>query len=142
MKKKMIILSIAVSAALIIIYIFTIGRYKGEKAGEIGLKYGIKYHILQSDVVQKAREERGVIYDFSQGKFKNLFSHFGFIVCSDLIDIALSKAGYPLEYEMKNDYKLNKNKYNDVRGRPDSPLKRQNRAMRFPRVRATTFPTF
>jgi hypothetical protein len=114
MKKIIIALSvIMLLTAFMFVYINTIGRYHGEKPGSIGIKYGINKYVDKDDVVKMARKQRGVIYDFSRGKYDNKFSKFGFIVCADLIDIAFSKAGYPLEYEMKNDYRINFDKYQD-----------------------------
>jgi hypothetical protein len=93
-------------------YILILGRYYGVKPGKIGSTYGSTSSLSNEIVIKNARKLKYVIYDFSMGSCNNYFSNFGFIVCADLIDIAFSKSGYPIESEMKKDYLKNKSKYN------------------------------
>lgn len=119
--KALIILSIFL---FICAYVFTGGRYQGVHPGEIGSAYGVNASANADLVIEKAKQLKGVVYDFSQGAFHNAGGKAGFIVCVDIIDIAYSQSGFPFEEYLKKDYLKNKDSYT-VKGlynTPDTPF--------------------
>ncbi len=78
----------------------------------------------------------GAVYLFESSSNKRLYRHYVSNEISKAVKRTLKKTASA--HDLRHSFVTAM----IVRGRPDSPLKRQNRAMRFPRVRATTFPTF
>lgn len=124
MKKRYRILIIPAIFLFIFAYVFTVGRYQGVHPGEIGPVYGVNASTNADMVIEKARQLKGVVYDFSQGSLDNAGGKAGFIVCVDVIDIAYSQAGFPFEEYLKKDYLKNKDSY-ALKGSynaPDTPF--------------------
>ena len=111
MKKRYKALIILAVFLTILIYAFTFGKYTGVHPGEIGLAYGINANVNNEQVVDNAKKLKGVLYDFSQGNFNNIGGKAGFIVCVDVVDISYSRAGFPIEEYLKQDYAKNKESY-------------------------------
>jgi len=115
-KRNKLLITIVLFVIIVSLYLIFFGRYNGIKPGNIGNKYGEEDRISISEVIKNARDLKGVVYDFSMGSLRNKLSDYGLIVCADLIDIAFSKSGYPLETKMREDFELNKVKYNNENG--------------------------
>lgn len=124
MKKHYIILIILSIFLFIFAYVFTVGRYQGVHPGEIGSAYGVNTNSNADLVIFKARQLKGVVYDFFQGSLHNAGGKAGFLVCVDVVDIAYSQAGFPFEEYLRKDYLQNKDSYT-VTGSyntPDTPF--------------------
>lgn len=68
------------------------------------------------DIIGNAREMKGVMYEYLQGKHDNIGRKLGFLVCIDIPSIAYKKAGIDFEYLLKEDYKKNSNYYSYENG--------------------------
>jgi hypothetical protein len=73
-------------------------------------------------VVKNARTLKYVPYDPLMGKHGNIGAHLGFIVCSDVPNIAYGLSGYSLRILLENDFRRNSSAYNTSQGNiPGNP---------------------
>jgi len=75
------------------------------------------------DVVKNARLLKYVPYDPLMGKQGNIGSKLGFIVCSDVPNIAYGLSGYSLKSMLDKDFRNNSSVYNTTKGNvTDNPF--------------------
>ena len=73
-------------------------------------------------VVENARALTGTPYDPLMGMYNNIGAELGFIVCSDLPNIAFGQAGYSFKTLLKESYKKTPEAYNSSNGNnPSNP---------------------
>jgi len=73
-------------------------------------------------VVANARSLSGTPYDPLMGMYGNIGAKAGFIVCSDIPNIAYGLSGFSLRKMIEEDYKRNPSNYNSASGnRPGNP---------------------
>lgn len=73
-------------------------------------------------VIESARSLRGTPYDPLMGMHGDIGGKAGFIVCSDVPNIAYGLNGYSWKEVLENDYKINSNFYNSQNGnKPGNP---------------------
>jgi len=121
MKEKMKKLAVIIIISAIIISnitVYCLGYY-GER------NFSILPDKLPSaeDVVRNARILKNVPYDYAMGKFNDIGSKLGFIVCSDVPNIAYGLSGYSLKSMLENDFRRNPAAYNTSNGNmPGNPF--------------------
>lgn len=115
MKKAIGLPLIALAFILITTYLLT---YKGDtKFSELSDLPDVKL------VIKNARSLSYTPYDPLMGMYENLGGRLGFIVCSDVPNIAYGQAGYSLETLLKQSYKNNPSFYNSNNGNnPSNPF--------------------
>lgn len=99
-----------------------------------GILYAIGYHGKRSfgsqlaalpaasEVVKRAKELSGTPYDPLMGAYGNIGATAGFIVCSDVPNLAYGLAGYSLQAMLEEDFKVNPSAYNTANGNvPGNP---------------------
>ncbi|MDD2720599.1 MAG: DUF1287 domain-containing protein [Gallionella sp.] len=99
-----------------------------------GVVYAIGYHGQRSfqyplavlpevsNVVKAAKELSGTPYDPLMGAHGNIGATAGFIVCSDVPNLAYGLAGYSLQTMLERDFKVHPNAYNTANGNvPGNP---------------------
>lgn len=69
-----------------------------------------------SQTIESARKLIGTPYDPFMGQHNNLGAKLGFIVCSDVPNIAYGIAGYSLQGALKRDFERNPSAYNSSDG--------------------------
>lgn len=75
-----------------------------------------------AEVVQLARSLSGTPYDPLMGTYGNIGAKAGFIVCSDVPNLAYGEAGYSLQAMLEADFKAHPNAYNTANGNePGNP---------------------
>lgn len=97
--------------------------------------YGLGYHGERNfsscpdqlppiaDVVHHARSLKRAPYDPAMGKYGDIGSKLGFIVCSDVPNIAYGLSGYSLKSMLENDYRHHPSAYEASTGnRPGNPF--------------------
>lgn len=62
-------------------------------------------------VVASARSLRGALYDPFMGKYNNIGANLGFMVCSDVPNIAYGLQGYSWQRILKNDFAIHAKAY-------------------------------
>ncbi len=73
-------------------------------------------------VVKNARALTGTPYDPLMGMYNNIGADLGFMVCSDLPNIAFGQAGYSFKTLLKKSYEKNPEAYNSSNGNnPKNP---------------------
>ncbi len=73
-------------------------------------------------VISQARKLGGTPYDPFMGRHNNFGADLGFIVCSDVPNIAYGLAGYSFKTALKRDFYRNPNAYNSSNGNnPNNP---------------------
>lgn len=89
----------------------------------IGLIYSLGYHGNRSfagggnlppvnNVIEKAKDLKGTPYDPLMGMYDNIGASAGFIVCSDIPNIAYGLAGYSWQQVLKKDFSEHPDAYN------------------------------
>ncbi|PKL91043.1 MAG: hypothetical protein CVV21_09615 [Candidatus Goldiibacteriota bacterium HGW-Goldbacteria-1] len=68
------------------------------------------------DTLKAAEGLVGIPYDFNMGKFFNIGWRTGKIVCIDVINLSLEKAGLYMEKEMREFYKMNPGAFSNRNG--------------------------
>lgn len=63
-------------------------------------------------VIENAKSLIGTLYDPLMGQYDNIGGKLGFIVCSDVPNIAYGLSGYSLENQLRTDFKLHRSFYN------------------------------
>lgn len=102
--------------------------------GCVGIVYALGYHGLRSfgsqltqlpdpnAVVKHARSLTGTPYDPFMGEHGNIGAKVGFIVCSDVPNLAYGLAGYSLQAMLEQDFKIHPTAYNSADGNvPGNP---------------------
>ena len=76
------------------------------------------------DIKNNAKDLKGTFYEYLKGKFNNIGSKLGFLVCYDIPRISYQKAGLSLDLLLRDDYKIHKEFYNAEYGNnlPNSPF--------------------
>lgn len=69
-----------------------------------------------ADIVAAARRMDGVWYDFSMGRFDNLFGKMGFLVCIDVPRLAYADAGLYFEPLLRDDFEQHPEHYDTQAG--------------------------
>lgn len=69
-----------------------------------------------NDIVLNARELKGVMYEYLQGKHDNFGRKLGFLVCIDIPNISYRKAGIDFEQILRQDYKTHSDFYSYENG--------------------------
>jgi uncharacterized protein YijF (DUF1287 family) len=67
-------------------------------------------------VAENARELVGTLYDPLRGEYGNIGSKLGFIVCSDVPNIAYGRAGFSFEAALRSDFKKHPEAYDSSHG--------------------------
>jgi len=76
----------------------------------------------KDQVIKYAKELIGTPYDPFMGKYDNVGADLGFIVCSDVPNIAYGQAGYSLKASLKEDFAKNPAAYDASNGNnPKNP---------------------
>jgi hypothetical protein len=76
-----------------------------------------------TDVMKNARALKHVPYDYAMGKFSDIGSKLGFIVCSDVPNIAYGLSGYSLKSMLEKDFRRNPSAYESSNGNmPGNPF--------------------
>ncbi|MCO1334778.1 DUF1287 domain-containing protein [Microbulbifer sp. OS29] len=74
-------------------------------------------------VIENARSLRYTPYDPLMGKYDNIGGKLGFIVCSDVPNIAYGLSGYSLQVALADDFKRNPKAYDSADGNtPRNPF--------------------
>ena len=115
MRKIIRIIVITLTFALISLYILT---YKGEtRFSELGDLPDVNL------VVENSRSLSLTPYDPLMGMFENIGGRIGFIVCSDVPNIAYGNAGYSLETLLRDSFNKNPSFYDSSnRNDPSNPF--------------------
>lgn len=115
MKKLIGIILIAVVFSLASTYLLT---YKGERRfSELNDLPDVEL------VIESSRSLNLVPYDPLMGMYENIGGRLGFIVCSDVPNIAYGMAGYSLETLLRESYKKNQKFYDSSNGNnPSNPF--------------------
>lgn len=81
-------------------------------------------HLPKSDlVIRNARALIGTPYDPLMGMYGNIGAKAGFIVCSDVPNIAFGASGYSWKEVLEKDFKVNSKFYNSDNGnKPGNPF--------------------
>lgn len=113
---KRLSLIFAVVFGVSIVVIFSLG-YHGNRI----FTDGISLPDVQS-VIKSARDLTGVPYDPLMGMHNNIGAKAGFIVCSDVPNIAYGTQGYSWKKILENDFQFHPGAYDSEEGNnPDNP---------------------
>ena len=114
-KLKVLLLSSSVLLAMLAGVVFALG-YHGERR----FLQGTAHLPPPSQVVDNARILSGAPYDPLMGKFGDVGARLGFIVCSDVPNIAYGLAGFSLQQMLEEDFHRDPSPYEKSEGnRPD-----------------------
>ncbi len=114
MKRIFLILPILILIFTVTIYVL---GYHGPRVFSSGQKLP-----LVENVIENAKSLSGTPYDPLMGMYGNIGADFGFIVCSDVPNIAFGLSGYSWKEALEQDYKLNSKFYNSENGnKPGNP---------------------
>lgn len=73
-------------------------------------------------VIKNARSLIGAPYDPFMGKYNNIGAKLGFMVCTDVPNIAFGLSGYSLKKQLAEHFKINPNAYHTANGNnPSNP---------------------
>ncbi len=114
---KRIFIALLLIAVVLAIAIYTIG-YHGERS------FASRVDLLPEagSVVTHARSLQGIPYDPLMGGLGNMGAKAGFIVCSDVPNLAYGLAGYSLQSMLENDFKIHPSAYQTANGNePGNP---------------------
>lgn len=114
--KKLI--TVAIALIFILPLTWAVVSYKGPKRFS-----GHNTKLPQLDqVLDNARSLIGTLYDPFMGQHNNIGGRLGFIVCSDVPNIAYGLSGLSLETILRNDFKIHPAFYNSSNGNtPGNP---------------------
>lgn len=115
MKKLVGFILITLTFSSVSLYVLT---YKGERRfSELNNLPDVNL------VIQNSRSLSYTPYDPLMGMYENIGGRLGFIVCSDIPNIAYGMAGYSLETLLQESYKKNPSSYDSSNGNnPNNPF--------------------
>lgn len=99
-----------------VIAVFSLG-YFGERSFDSGNNLP-----TVNSVVESARSLRGSPYDPLMGMYENIGAKLGFLVCSDVPNIAYGLAGYSWKTVLEDDFRIHTSAYDTSNGNtPNNP---------------------
>lgn len=113
---KLVFLRIAVIISIVPILVYAIGYHGPRTFSGIGELPPVGH------VIENAKALSGTPYDPLMGMHGNIGADVGFIVCSDVPNIAFGLSGYSWKNILEDDYKKNSKFYNSKNGnKPGNP---------------------
>jgi uncharacterized protein YijF (DUF1287 family) len=105
-------------ATITVAIAYTSVSYHGSRK----FKAHFKQKLSPEIVVANARELVGTLYDPLMGKYGNIGGKLGFLVCSDVPNIAYGRAGFSFEAALRSDFKKHPEAYDSSHGNdPHNP---------------------
>lgn len=109
-------------ALLLVAIVFAIVIYAAGYHGERSFTSRIDLLPEAKSVVSHARSLKGAPYDPLMGGLGNVGAKAGFIVCSDVPNLAFGLAGYSLQSMLEDDFKVHPSTYQTANGNePGNP---------------------
>lgn len=103
--------------AIVVLVIYATG-YHGRRS----FKGGTSTLPEVGSVIEHARSLAGVVYDPLMGKHGNIGAATGFIVCSDVPNLAYGLAGFSIQTMLEDDFMIHRTAYDSANGnKPGNP---------------------